>query len=100
MGIYGNNQVAELHAIPGDMNGLWSRKDMEELNTNLCLRKDSAKFDFEALNLYCLDVERLPNKHAAINFLNFVTSRHQDGAYQELQAGESNKATEDMGASF
>ncbi len=41
----------------------------------------------------------MPSQHAAINFLTFDACRLQDGAYQEFQAGEGNKATEDRGAS-
>jgi hypothetical protein len=71
VGTYGTNQVVEFHAVPGDMIGLWGRKDMKELITSLYLRKELAKVDFEALNLFGLELERLPNKHAAKHFLNF-----------------------------
>ncbi len=58
---------------------------MEELQRNSYLRKDSATADFETLNHYGQDLERLPNKHAAIDFLKY-TDRLPDENYKEFQA--------------
>jgi hypothetical protein len=68
---YGKNLMVEYHAVLGDMIGLWDRKDMETLKTNLYLRKDSAKADLEALDLDDVELAKLPNKHVAIDFLQF-----------------------------
>ena len=92
MGIFGNNRVAEFHAVPGDMIGLWGRKDMEELETNLYLRKGSARADFETLGIYDQELERLPNKHAAIDFLKFDVHSLGDESYKEFRCEQASMA--------
>ena len=65
------------------MIGLWGRKDMETLKTNLYMRKDTARADFEALNLFGVDLEKLPNKHSAVDLLQFNFSDLDGDAFAE-----------------
>ena len=74
------------------MIGLWGRKDMEELETNLYLRKGSARADFETLGVYDQELERLPNKHAAIDFLKFDVHSLGDESYKEFRCEQASMA--------
>jgi hypothetical protein len=85
VGLYGHNLVMEYHAVPGDMIGLWGRKDMENLKTNLYVRKDAAQADFEALNLFGVELEKLPNKHSAIDLMQFDLSNLDGDMFAEFR---------------